>query len=108
MYCMHGAVNLKDVRGLLVVRAYVDYVLPPSEYYDPILCRNLSLPYPNNKMLHIGFPSDDLLFNGPTDEVSKLNYKQYSKKFLWMPTFRTNCAERNDSDDVFPFGIPLV
>ena len=108
VYCMHGAVNLKDVRGLIVVPDYVDYVLSPSEYYDPILCRNLSLPYPNKKMLHIGFPSDDLLFSGSTDEVSKLSDRQYSKIILWMPTFRSNSAERNDSDDVFPFGIPLI
>lgn len=108
IYCMHGSVGMKDLHGLISVPDYVDYILSPSAWHDPDLCWNLSVPYPNDRMLHIGFPSDDNLFNGSSDEYTRIRQSRYSKYVLWMPTLRSNSKNRNDSTDELPFGIPLV
>ena len=108
VYCTHGAIALKNTRGLIVVPDYVDYILSPSKWYDPYLCREYSVDYPNERMLHVGFPANDLLFNGTENECGRIRDKRFSKYILWMPTFRSNSRERNDSEAVFPFGIPLI
>ncbi len=94
--------------GLISVPDYVDYILSPSEWHDPDLCWNLSIPHPNDRMLHIGFPSDDNIINSSADECSRIRQTRYSKYVLWMPTLRSNSMSRNDSTDEMPFGIPLV
>lgn len=108
IYCMHGPVGMKNLHGLISVPDYVDYILSPSEWHDPDLCWNLSVPYPNDRMLHIGFPSDDNIINSSADECSRIRQTRYSKYVLWMPTLRSNSMSRNDSTDEMPFGIPLV
>ena len=108
VYCTHGAIALKNTRGLIVVPDYVDYILSPSKWYDPYLCREYSVDYPNERMLHVGFPANDLLFNGTEDECRKIREEHFSKYILWMPTFRSNSRDRNDSEADFPLGIPLI
>ncbi len=108
VYCTHGAIGLKNVRGLIVIPDDIDFILSPSAWYDPYMCRDYSVDYPNDRMLHIGFPSNDLLFNGTEDECARIREQHYSKYILWMPTFRSNSKTRNDSDATYPFGIPLV
>lgn len=108
-YFTHGAIALKEVQGLCNLPSSVDYVLSPSENYDAILSRELSMPYPNNRMIHMGYPSEDVYFKNITDEFSKITDGKYNKKILWMPTFRKGGGyKRVDSDVDFPFGIPLI
>ena len=108
-YLTHGGITFKNVRGLLVVPEHVDYVLSASANYDPYVCRNYSIPYPNQKMLHFGYPRDDVFYTETPDEIRKLSKKHYDKVFLWMPTFRKlTGTDRNDSTAEQPLGIPLI
>lgn len=109
IYCTHGGCTFKNVKGNLVVPESVDYVLSPSETFDPFTCSNFSIPYPNTKMLHIGFPSDDKLFNTKENEFKKITEKEFKKYILWMPTFRKGGGiGRNDSEIELPMGVPLI
>ena len=108
VYCTHGGVTFKNVKNHLKVSDAVSYILSPSSNYDPLMCENYSIPYPNNKMLHFGYPSNDCLFATDNTELDKLTKKHYSKSVLWMPTFRISKSGRNDSSIQQPFGIPLI
>ena len=107
IYCTHGGITYKNVVGKIIVPEYIDYILSSSPAYDPFMCKNYSIPYPNNRMLHIGFPSNDILFENIEDEVKKITVNDYKTRILWMPTFRRNSKNRNDSDIELPLGIPL-
>lgn len=108
VYCTHGGCTLKNVKGLLNVRDDVDYILSASENYDPIMCENYSIPFPNKRMLHFGFPSNDVLFDKEVKELEKLGKKNFDKTILWMPTFRKLIGGRNDSKEEYPYGVPLL
>ena len=109
VYCTHGGCALKNVQGIINVPDYVDYILSASKNFDPIMCKNYSIPYPNNKMLHFGFPSSDVFFEESGNELLKITNKTFDKVILWMPTFRKNKYDysRNDSLIEQPLGIPL-
>ena len=108
LYCTHGGCSFKNVKGLIVVPESVDYILSSSPQFDPYICSNFSVEYPNSRMLHVGYPSNDVLFCETGDELSKLSSQSYEKVILWMPTFRKSAAGRNDSAHELPFGIPLI
>ena len=107
VYCTHGGCTLKNVKGLLNVREDVDYILSASENYDPIMCQNYSIEYPNNRMLHFGFPSNDILFCDEIKETHKVSLVEYKKTILWLPTFRNLIGGRDDSKEDYPYGVPL-
>jgi len=108
-YLTHGGITIKNVKGLIVVPDYVDYILSSSANYDPYVCDNYSIPFPNNKMIHVGYPSNDCFFTETANEIKKISHDKYNKVFLWMPTFRkSDDLNRNDSNADFPFGIPLI
>lgn len=107
IYCTHGGIGFKNTAGRIIVPEYVDYILSSSEMYDPFACRHYTVPYPNNKMLHFGFPANDILFKDIEDEYKKISSNKFKKKILWMPTFRMKNERRNDSNIVLPLGIPL-
>lgn len=108
-YLTHGGITFKNVRGLLDVPDEVDYILSSSESYDPLVCDNYSIPYPNQKMLHFGYPSNDCFFQDIPDEMKKISNETYQKVILWMPTFRKGGGVgRNDSTAEQPLGIPLI
>ncbi|MBR5975905.1 MAG: CDP-glycerol glycerophosphotransferase family protein [Clostridiales bacterium] len=108
-YLTHGGITFKNVKGVLVVQDHVDYVLSSSSNYDPYICENYSIPYPSDKLLHLGFPSNDLLFQEGPDEMKKISSHNFSKVFLWLPTFReSGKLKRRDSSKEQPLGIPLI
>ena len=108
-YLTHGGITFKNVKGILVVPNHVDYILSSSSSYDPYVCDNYSIPYPNNKMLHFGYPSNDCFFKDIPNEFEKINKGKYDKIILWMPTFRKSIySERNDSIVDQSLGIPLI
>lgn len=107
IYCTHGSPSLKDVRGNIVIPDSVDFILSSSKNYDPILCETTSIPFPNNRMLHFGYPFNDVLFTEIEDECKKITNESFQKKILWMPTFRKGNKYRNDSQIELPLGIPL-
>ncbi len=108
-YLTHGAGGLKNVKGLLNLPEWVDYILVQSEEYAPIEAEQYSLEYPNKKFVCLGYPSHDILLSNRIDEISKLTKGQYDKVILWMPTFRKGGGTgRNDSFAEYPMGIPLL
>ena len=105
----HGAVSLKSVRGLYAIPESVDYMLSPSENYDPVIASEYSLTHPDHRFVHPGYPCHDVLYREIPDELEKVTTKKFSKVYLWMPTFRKGGGYcRNDSTAEFPYGIPLV
>ena len=108
IYCTHGGVGFKNVKGLIVIPDYIDYILSSSEYYDPIVCDVYSMEYPNNRMLHLGYPFTDVLFGSGREELEKLGLSAYEKYILWMPTFRKSKSGRSDSSADEPYGLPMI
>ena len=107
-YLTHGAVALKNVKGVLTVPPSVDYVLCTSRAHAPIIADQVSISR-KTQMLPIGVPSEDIFFRDIPDEYQKLTDKQYAKRILWMPTFRKGGGvSRNDSTAELPLGIPLI
>ncbi len=108
VYCTHGGCTIKNVKGFLTVPNQVTYILSPSKKYDPFECENYSIEYPNNKMLHLGFPANDALFENHCNELKKVTNKNFNKVVLWMPTFRKlDKSDRNDSLNNLPLGVPI-
>lgn len=109
LYLTHGGITFKNVKGRVVVPEAVDYILSPSANYDPLMCENYSIPFPNNKMLHFGMPKNDCIFDTcDVSELEKLKRKKYSRNIIWLPTFRKVAnSERNDSKREYPLGLPL-
>lgn len=107
VFCDHGAVALKSVRGIYQLPQDVNYVLSPSANYAPTLAREYGVPV--EKFRHIGYPYHDVLYRDIPSELGKLTDKRYRKVFLWMPTFRKGGGYgRNDSTEEQPFGVPLL
>lgn len=109
IYCTHGGVTFKNVQGMIVIPSTVDYVLSASTNYDKIACRNYAIASPEKRMLHIGYPHNDILFRADGGEMLKISKASYKKKILWMPTFRKGGGwKRNDSNVDLPLGIPII
>lgn len=114
VYCSHGAGGLKNVKGKLFIPDGVDFILALSEQYAPIQAEQWSIPFPNEKMVYIGYPALDTFFcgdkmDGDQSEIQKLIDRKYSKTVLWMPTFRKGGGfRRNDSSKEQKLGIPLI
>lgn len=108
-YFTHGPIALKNAAGLVNLPETVDYILSPSDYYAPILSRQVGFPYPNDKMLDLGYPFHDVFYKESGNELEKVTSQKYNKVFLWMPTFRKGGGfKRNDSTKEYPFGVPLI
>ncbi len=108
-YFTHGSVSLKNVSGKIIIPDTVDYILTPSEFYEPIQTRQYSRKYPDKHFVCLGYPCQDILFQPSTNEIKKITKKKYSKKILWMPTFRKGGGyNRNDSTKIQPMGIPII
>ncbi|MGX8851830.1 CDP-glycerol glycerophosphotransferase family protein [Amedibacillus sp. YH-ame10] len=109
-YLTHGAVTLKSVKGLASLPSSVDYILSPSKNYDKTIAEQLDWPYPNTNMLHIGIPSNDILYKSNNkSDIKKIIGQEYKKVILWMPTFRKGGGfQRNDSNVDLPLGVPLI
>lgn len=108
-YLSHGSVCLKNVIGLINLPYNIDYVLSPSENFDEIYGKICSIDKTNGKLIHVGFPCNDVFYEKTDSELKKLTNTDYTKVFLWMPTFRKGVSfNRNDSLDEQPLGIPLI
>jgi len=108
-YFTHGAFSLKNVHGLIDIPHSVDYVLSPSSNADKIESSQFNMEYPSRRYLHLGFPANDVLFNGSSNELKKITNLVYNKVILWMPTFRRGGGfQRNDSTVSEPLGVPLI
>ena len=110
VYCSHGAGGLKNVKGKLHVPPYVDYILVQSKAYAPIQANQWSVTYPDKRIIAIGYPAQDVFFDGSkSDEIQKITLQKYKKVILWMPTFRKGGGDhRNDSRKEQKLGIPLI
>ena len=107
VYCSHGGVTFKNVKGLIVVPDETDYILCSSEKYAPLMCDNFSIKYPSERIINIGFPSNDILLDASDGDLFKLTTQRFEKVILWMPTFRKSKNGRADGDYINPFGLPL-
>lgn len=107
-YLTHGGCTFKNVKGLLNIPEHINYILTSSEAYYELECNNFSVPYPNNRMLCVGYPSNDYLFRDNRSELSKITNADFDKVILWMPTFRKLNSGRVDGTNSEPLGIPLL
>lgn len=109
-YLCHGAFGLKNFVGMLNLPESVDYIASSSKNYDPILSVQVGRAYPNQSMIHTGYPFHDVIFQEHVEnEVKKISDKEYRKTIIWMPTFRKGGGfRRNDSVDEQPLGLPLI
>lgn len=110
VYCSHGAGGLKNAKGKLHVPPYVDYILVQSKAYAPIQANQWSVTYPDERIIAIGYPAQDIFFDeSKSDEIRKITSRKYKKVILWMPTFRKGGGyHRNDSRKEQKLGIPLI
>ena len=108
-YLTHGAMALKNTKGNISVPDSMTYILAPSEYLKQIQADLLSIEYPNNRQIILGYPCHDILYNLKSGDLNKITNSVYKKVILWMPTFRRNkTGERNDSTIEFSMGIPII
>lgn len=108
VFMRHGAGGLKKVSNYFTLPGGLKYILGLSETYAPIENLNSYFINKNHQILYLGFPSHDYLFKDNHAELKKITDRTYKKVLLWMPTFRKNVDNRNDSSAVFPLGIPLI
>ena len=60
-----------------------------------------------------GLPRNDIFFQPVGNEFEKISDRKFSKKFIWMPTFRqfkylVKGQERNDSENFYFLGLPTI
>ena len=109
IYCTHGGGILKNVKGKIVIPDSVDYVLAPSENFSEILAYQFSVTNPAKRLIYLGYPVNDVLYQKDRTEIMKLTRKKYSKVIVWMPTFRKACnGVRVDGIKQQELGIPLI
>lgn len=109
IYLTHGAVGLKDTRGISKLPDNIDYILSPSVHFEKELTHLLSLDPHSNKFIHVGYPCNDVFYQDIESELKKVTTRTYRKVILWMPTFRKGGGyQRNDSEAVHPLGVPLL
>lgn len=108
IYFDHGSFSLKSVKKYMVLPETIDYYLTASANFDPIFCDTRNVPYPNSKLLHLGYPMHDVFYQDTPSELPKIQKKKYDKVILWMPTFRKGLEGRNDSNAEYTYGIPLI
>ncbi len=110
MYLTHGAFGLKDAHGVEAVGDIADYLISPSANMDELCAYSWSLPYPTDKLVHLGFPSDNVFYRNLPNEYDKFIHKKYHKILLWLPTFRQlkNNLQRVESEAEYPYGLPLI
>lgn len=107
VYMRHGAGGLKKVTNYFSLPEGIQYILGLSKSYAHIEKLENFFTGNNQKILYLGFPSHDYLFNSDLKELNKITKRRFKKVILWMPTFRKTADGRNDSNVDFPLGIPL-
>lgn len=108
IYCSHGAFGLKNVHGICALPASVDYAISPSHNVDSIMANQWSLENSSTRMIHIGYPSEDIFYQCTKDELNTIKKGKFKKTILWMPTFRKGGGfNRNDGIGNSTYGIPL-
>lgn len=106
VFMRHGAGGLKKASNYVSLPDGIQYILGLSEAYAPIENLQSYFSSQNQKILYLGFPSHDYLFKN-SSELDKITDNKYKKVLLWMPTFRRNINNRNDSSAEYKLGIPL-
>lgn len=103
----HGSLGVKNVRGKISIPNGITHYLSPSENIGELMAEQYMIPYPNTRQLVLGFPMHDVFYDKAEGDLHKITSKNYSKVFLWMPTFRKTFG-RVDSNHEYKMGIPLV
>lgn len=101
LHLCHGAA-LKNCRSYSELPDYVDNVLTFSPFmgkYDSI---NFSCD--NKKMLALGYPRNDILFENKIDIKKLFGERHFSKAIFWMPTYRQNIVLGSFSN----ISIPII
>lgn len=103
----HGAMPIKNVKGIINVPERVDYVLCTSENIMELLADQKSVNI--NKMFVCGLPRNDRLYEKNKNIEKLFDKDKYNHMILWMPTFRkAKGMKRNDSAKNFALGLPLI
>ena len=102
-------ISLKNTNGIIVISPNTNYCLSPSSFYDKYQKKAFTINNSDTKMLHLGFPCLDELFNNDEGDLHKLTTKSFSKVIIWMPTFRVGGGcNRSDVDYNVQLGVPLL
>lgn len=88
-YLTHGA-PLKNCSGHYTVPSEIDEVFCLSEYLKPYDAKNLQ--YDAERMLPLGFPRNDLLFEPCLDINRLFPESTFTKLIYWLPTYRQHQA----------------
>lgn len=109
IYCSHGSFSLKSIQKVGKLSESIDYTISPSKNVDHIMNAQWGLEETSSKIIHIGYPSEDVFYKQTEDEFRLVKQRNYEKTILWMPTFRKGGGfNRNDSAINTPYGIPLI
>lgn len=104
----HGGISIKNIGGITVLPDTVDYCLVSSFNIAEMNAKAWSIPYPSEKLINLGLPSNDVLFEKEIKTSHIVKKDEYNYIILWMPTFRKQKTGRNDSDKDYEYGIPLI
>lgn len=105
----HGAIALKNTKGMLPIPSDLDYITCPSEEYKHYFAYKFILDEDDPKLIYTGYPVHDILYGNDPGDLHKLTNFKYNKVILWMPTFRKGGGfGRNDSNVEQALGIPLI
>ncbi len=79
VYCMHGSGGLKSIIGKLSIPDAVDYILMQSPTYAPIQTKELGLDKNDKRLVFIGYPSFDTLYNATSEGIKKFQIKSIKR-----------------------------
>lgn len=109
VYMTHGPVALKSAKGKCDLPANLTFCLMPSLNLMPALAEQYQFKNNHTKKVIIGYPMHDFFYDDSKGDLNKVTEKKFTKKILWMPTFRKGKSfKRNDSNIDLPLGIPLI
>lgn len=89
LYLTHGA-PLKNCSGHYTVPPEIEEVYCLSEFLKPYDAKNLQ--YDEARMVALGFPRNDLLFEPRLDTNRLFPESTFKKLIYWMPTYRQHQA----------------
>lgn len=111
VYLTHGCPFLKNPKGIIVIDNLCDKCLCTSINLQDFVSEYYTVR--KDKIIFAGLPRNDIFFQPVGNEFEKISNRKFSKKFIWMPTFRqfkylVNGQERNDSENSYFLGLPII
>lgn len=108
VFLQHAGLGYKKIDKFFKPLDYIDYWLCVNEFVKEMIQPSFHMP-DSVKTIYGTYPRNDILLQGPWNELEKLTDRQYAKTIIWTPTLRkSKYFDRSDSDLEYPYGIPVV